>query len=135
MSKKHLLITGASGYLGSNLLTELSKNNNYKLTGFDIRNYKEAKKISPYTSPIPNSVKFIKGDLFDVNSLKDWGILVYDKNDSSTYRPITYEFDSGDAIQVSCTYYPKHPDQNNLKVSIMMREYKEYLYNDAVDAN
>ena len=73
--------------------------------------------------------------IFDVNSLKDWGILVYDKNDSSTYRPITYEFDSGDAIQISCTYYPKHPDQNNLKVSIMMKEYKEYLYNDPVDAN
>ena len=73
--------------------------------------------------------------LFDKNSIKDWGVLVFDNNDGSTYRPITYEFNSGDSIQVSCTKYPQKLDQNNLKVSIMMREYKEYLYNDAVDAN
>lgn len=73
--------------------------------------------------------------LFDENALKNWGVLVYDNNDSSTYRPITYVFDSGDAIMVSCTKYPQNLNQNNLKVSIMKREYKEYLYNDAVDAN
>tara|TARA_Y100000590_G_C15582972_1_gene963065 strand:+ start:444 stop:1010 length:567 start_codon:yes stop_codon:yes gene_type:complete len=72
--------------------------------------------------------------LFNKNFIRDWGILVYNNHDSSTYRPINYEFDSGDAIQISCTNYPEEPNQNNLKVSIMMREYKEYLYTDAVTA-
>ena len=49
MSKPHLLITGASGYLGTHLLSALAKNNNYELTGLDIRN----------NSELPKSLHFV----------------------------------------------------------------------------
>ena len=61
MSKPHLLITGASGYLGTHLLSALTKNNNYELTGLDIRN----------NSELPKSIHFVKADLSDVNLLNN----------------------------------------------------------------
>ena len=61
MSKPHLLITGASGYLGTHLLSALTKNNNYELTGLDIRN----------NSELPKSIHFVKADLSDVNLLSN----------------------------------------------------------------
>ena len=68
--------------------------------------------------------------LFGKNSFNDWGILVFKEKDNSTYRPITYEFISEDAISVSCYNFPLNPINNNLKVSILSKEFKEYLYSD-----
>jgi len=59
MSKAHILVTGSSGYLGSNLLQKLFKNKDYELTALDIRN----------DSNLPKSVRFLKVDIGDSDLL------------------------------------------------------------------
>ena len=52
-------MTGASGYLGSNLVKKLSKNNNFNLVGLDIAHNKS----------ITESIKFIKASLDNISLL------------------------------------------------------------------
>ena len=59
MSKPHILVTGSSGYLASNLIEELSKNNNYNLTALD---------IEP-SSKLPKSVNFQKVNISNADQL------------------------------------------------------------------
>ena len=58
---------------------------------------------------------------------KHWGILPFDEEDNSTYKPITYEDGNGDAISVSCYHFPENTSNNNLKISLDSREFKNYL--------
>ena len=58
---------------------------------------------------------------------KHWGILPFDEEDNSTYKPITFEDGKGDAISISCYYFPENTSNNNLKISLDSREFKNYL--------
>ena len=58
---------------------------------------------------------------------KHWDILPFDEKDNSTYKPITYEDRNGNATSVSCYYFPEDPEINNLKVSLFLKEFKDYL--------
>ena len=66
---------------------------------------------------------------------KHWGILIFKKEENSTYKPITYEDKNGDAISVSCYNYPKEPKINNLKVSFNAKEFKNYITRTPIKAN
>ena len=58
---------------------------------------------------------------------KHWGILPFDEEENSTYKPITFEDRKGDAISIACYYFPKDTSINNLKISLDSREFKNYL--------
>ena len=60
-------------------------------------------------------------------NFKHWGILPFKEENNSTYKPITYEDSNGDAISVSCYYFPENPKINNLKISLYLKELKNYL--------
>ena len=64
-----------------------------------------------------------------------WGILIFNEEENSTYKPITYEDKNGDAISVSCYNYPQEPEINNLKVSLYVKEFKNYIKDTAIKAN
>ena len=57
MRKVNILITGASGYLGRNLVTKLLNNDNFNLTAQDIST----------NESISKSIKFIKADLDNIS--------------------------------------------------------------------
>lgn len=59
MSKPHILVTGSSGYLGSHLLNALAQNNNYDLTGLDVRT----------NSKNQGSIRFVEADLNNIDLL------------------------------------------------------------------
>ena len=61
MRKVNILITGASGHLGRNLVTKLLNNDNFNLTGLDIST----------NESISKSIKFIKADLDNISLLSD----------------------------------------------------------------
>ncbi len=58
---------------------------------------------------------------------KHWGILPFEKKNNSTYKPVTFEDRKGDAISISCYYFPENTASNNLKISLDSREFKNYL--------
>ena len=66
---------------------------------------------------------------------KHWGILIFHEEENSTYKPITYVDKNGDAISVSCYNYPQEPEINNLKVSLFVKEFKNYIKVAAIKAN
>jgi|TARA_Y100000294_G_C8557001_1_gene337557 nucleoside-diphosphate-sugar epimerase len=59
MIRPNILVTGASGYLGSNILKTLAKNNDYKLTALDIES----------NPNLLESIHFIKTDINDIELL------------------------------------------------------------------
>ena len=59
MSKPHILVTGSSGYLGSHLLNALAQNNNYDLTGLDVRT----------NTKNQGSIRFVEADLNNIDLL------------------------------------------------------------------
>ena len=68
-------------------------------------------------------------------NLKKWGILIIDKEDNTTYKPITYEDKNGDGFSVSCYHHPNEPELNNLKVSLDIKEFKNYIKTTAITEN
>ena len=67
MSKPHLLITGASGYLGTHLLTALAKNNKYDLTGLDIRTNSKFEKSTRFVEANLNNIDLLSKTLEGVD--------------------------------------------------------------------
>ena len=61
--------------------------------------------------------------------------MVFHEEENSTYKPITYVDKNGDAISVSCYNYPQEPEINNLKVSLIVKEFKNYIKIAASKAN
>ena len=61
MRKVNILITGASGHLGRNLVTKLLNNDNFNLTGLDIST----------NESISKSIKFIKADLDNISLISE----------------------------------------------------------------
>lgn len=61
--KKTILITGASGYIGGRLLKTLQESNEYDIKCL-------ARKPEYLKSKVPNTVKIIKGDVLDIESLE-----------------------------------------------------------------
>ena len=64
MKKKNLLITGGTGFIGSNISNLLIKNN-HKVKIFDNNSRGSIQKIKK----IKNKLKFIKGDIRNINHL------------------------------------------------------------------
>ncbi len=66
MEKKKILITGASGTVGQEVLTQLSKYPEYELIVFDIENAK-SKKLKPIYK---NNAKWISGSITDLSDIQ-----------------------------------------------------------------
>lgn len=66
MHTKHILITGASGTVGSEVLEMVSKNPSYQISCFDIENKKNKKFFSRYK----DNVQWIKGDISNEYEVK-----------------------------------------------------------------
>ncbi len=75
----------------------------------------------------------IRGEI-SIN-LKNWGILILEEKENSTYKPMTYEDNHGHAISVACYNYPESPEINNLKLSLDAKEFKNYIKDRAIKAN
>ena len=59
---------------------------------------------------------------FEKIKKKEWGILVFDEVDKSTYKPVTFvdRYDNG--LNIGCYHYPDNPKDDNLK------HYPQYLF-------
>ena len=111
-----------------------SKDKKYKIYGMsgiinfsnDIKDcYKKQKKIEETLV-----------SLFDKLRRKDWGVLKLDvEGEGSTYRPITYDLDSGDRLSNACYHYADDPQDDHLKISLYSKEYRDYIMLEAVEAN
>ena len=68
--------------------------------------------------------------MFDEIKKKDWGILALHLKgtaaEGSTYKPISYDFNNGERITIACYYYSDKPQENQLKIYIRSKEFKEY---------
>ena len=68
--------------------------------------------------------------MFDQTKKKNWGILKLHLKGSaaegSTYKPITFDFNNGDSITITCYYYFDDPP-HILKVSMTSNELSRYL--------
>ena len=74
--------------------------------------------------------------LFDKLRRKDWGVLKLDVGgEGSTYRPITYDLDSGDRLSNACYHYAEYPQSDHLKISLYSKEYRDYIMLEAVETN
>ena len=68
--------------------------------------------------------------IFNESKKKNWGILVLHLKglaaEGSTYKPISYDFNNGERITIACYYYSDTPQENQLKIYIRSKEFKEY---------
>ena len=77
--------------------------------------------------------------MFDQTKKKDWGILKLHLKgtaaEGSTYRPITYDFNNGDRINISCYHYSDTPQDDHLKITMSSKEFAKYKGHTAEPAN
>jgi len=70
---------------------------------------------------------------------KNWGILVLHLKgtaaEGSTFKPISFDFNTGDRISISCYHYSNRPQIDHLKITLTSKEFKEYIEEVAVPAN
>ena len=71
---------------------------------------------------------------FDKIKKVEWGILIFDEVDKSTYKPVTFVDKNGYGISISCYHYPNIPENDNLKTSMDSKEFKKYITFTAVEA-
>ena len=77
--------------------------------------------------------------MFDQTQKKNWGILkLYLKGsaaEGSTYKPITFDFNNGDRINIACYHYSDVPQDDHLKINMSSKEYIKYTKHKAEPAN
>ena len=70
---------------------------------------------------------------------KNWGILKLHLKGSaaegSTYKPITFDFNNGDSINIACFHYSDAPEDDHLKISMSSKEFSKYKMHKAEPAN
>ena len=71
---------------------------------------------------------------FDKIKKVEWGILVFDEVDKSTYKPVTFVDKNGNGLSISCYHYPNKPENDNLKTAMDSEEFKKYITFTAVEA-
>ena len=57
------------------------------------------------------------------------------ETEGSTYKPITFDFNNGDRINIACYHYSDAPQENHLKINMSSKEFTEYKGEVAVPAN
>ena len=73
--------------------------------------------------------------MFKETKKKNWGILKYeDYSEGSKYKPITFNFNDGASLMISCYYYHGDPP-HMLKISMVSKELSEYIRSPAEPAN
>ena len=77
--------------------------------------------------------------MFNETKKEDWGILKLhlkgEAAEGSMYKPISFGFNNGDAISVSCYHYSDMPQIDNLKISLSSKEFVNYIKHIAEPAN
>ena len=77
--------------------------------------------------------------MFNEAKKKNWGILKLHLKgtaaEGSTYKPITFSFNTGDRISISCYHYSDTPQADHLKISLTSKEFMEYIKEEAVQSN
>ncbi len=77
--------------------------------------------------------------MFDQTKKKNWGILKLHLKGSaaegSTYKPITFDFNNGDRINIACFHYSDAPEDDHLKISMSSKEFSKYKMHKAEPAN
>ena len=77
--------------------------------------------------------------MFNKIKKDDRGILVLhfkgEAAEGSTFKPITFDFNTGDTISITCYYLTDTPQKNNLKVTMTSNELRKYLKLTAEPAN
>ena len=77
--------------------------------------------------------------MFNEAKKKNWGILVLHLKgtaaEGSTFKPISFDFNTGDRISISCYHYSNRPQIDHLKITLTSKEFKEYIEEVAVPAN
>ena len=77
--------------------------------------------------------------MFDQTKKKNWGILKLHLKGSaaegSTYKPITFDFNNGDSINIACFHYSDAPEDDHLKISMSSKEFSKYKMHKAEPAN
>ena len=71
---------------------------------------------------------------FDKIKKVEWGVLIFDEEDKSTYKPVTFVDKNDYGLSISCYHYPNIPENDNLKTSMDSKEFKKYITFTAVES-
>jgi hypothetical protein len=74
-----------------------------------------------------NVVKEISSMFTEINKDNRGILKMPRRKKGSTYKPIYFEFNSGDAISIECYHYSDVPEDDLLRITITSEELKEYL--------
>ena len=84
-----------------------------------------------------NEIEKEISSMFDKVKKTDWGILKLhlkgEAAEGSTYKPITFDFNNGDSLMISCYYYHDDPP-HFLKISMISKELGKYVASPAEPA-
>ena len=77
--------------------------------------------------------------MFNEIKKKNWDILKLHLKgkaaEGSTYKPITFDFNTGDSISISCYHYSDMPQRDHLKITLTSKEFRKYIKHIAEPAN
>ena len=77
--------------------------------------------------------------MFNETKKENWGILKLhlkgEAAEGSTYKPISFEFNNGDRINIACYHYSDAPQDDDLKITLSSKEFVKYIGHTAEPAN